>query len=1042
MSYATQSDPRLPTGTVTYLLADIEGSVRLWEGQTAEMGDALARHDQIVGNSIDEHGGYRPIEQGEGDSFLAVFMRATDALACALDLQRRLRAEPWPGSDPIKVRMAMHTGEAQLRGGIHYVGRAVNRCARLRDMTTGGQVVLSQSTYELAIDRLPEGASLRHLGSHRLRDLERPERVWQLIHPDLPSEFPPLRSLDAMPNNLPLQLTSFIGRQSEIAKVKELLENVRLVTITGAGGCGKTRLALQIAADLMDEYPDGAWLVDLAPLSEPELVAQAVLSTLGVQEEQFIGVFESLIRGVGGRKMLIVLDNCEHLISSCASLAEAMLKRCPNLIFLATSREPLGVPGENPWRVPSLALPDDEEELEPLATFESVQLFADRASSSRPNFRLTDENAPSVAAICRRLEGIPLAIELAAARIRALTPQQICDGLNDRLRLLAGGARTTVPRHQTLQASVDWSYDLLSDPERLLFRRMSVFAGGFTLEAAEEICAGGDLESYQVLDILFQLVDKSLVSMEEQDDVARYRLLGTIRQYGSEKLESSGEGPNVHEKHRDYFLRLAEEAAPHLTTRGQDEWLTRLQAERDNLRAALRWGEQKGASEAQLRMVCALLFFWMIRGHGREGRRWLEGALGGADDAPPIFRAEALWALGHILYGVFDIPRAVSRAQESLSLAQELGDKRAVARAQDLLGWIGTFVGGLPMAKPLFDEAVELARASGDEWTLAHALQGLGNMYLWNGDPAQARRYLEESIVVAERAGDRFSLRGASVWLGGAAMWQGEFRKGKALLEEAVAGAREAMDRNYLTTGLYFLGPTLLMLGDYDGARAAGEELLTIGREAGNPVIESGALFVLGAVSAAGGDATKACDLFSEALELMRPMGQPFFEALFLISLSTAEMAAGSIEAARRHMEEALQKARRVRIKWILGKCHWIEARLARVEGDPAKGEEPGRLALALQREIGDKMGIVDSLEALAAIKSLLGDPEQAVILYGAAQSIREEVGYGRFLPERPVFESDLEAIRSTLGSDRFEAAWSRGISMRTGEAVQYVLGD
>ncbi|MGH9198551.1 MAG: ATP-binding protein, partial [Acidimicrobiia bacterium] len=347
MAVVKPADAKVPTGTVTYILADIEGSVRLWEGQTAQMGDALSRLDEVVTETVEKHHGFKPIEQGEGDSFLAVFTRASDAVECALEIQQRIRAEPWPGEQPLKVRMALHTGEAQLRGGIHYVGRAINRCARIRGMAWGGQVVLSQSTYELVLDRLPEGASLKHLGSHRLRDLERPERTWQLIHSDIPTEFPPLRSLDTLPNNLPLQLTSFVGRENEIAQVTSLLDSARLVTITGAGGCGKTRLALQVAAELLEEYPDGVWLVDLAPISDPDLVIHAVASTLSVPQEQFVGILESIVRAIGARKILVILDNCEHVVASTASLAEKLLRRNPALKVLATSREPLGIPGEN-----------------------------------------------------------------------------------------------------------------------------------------------------------------------------------------------------------------------------------------------------------------------------------------------------------------------------------------------------------------------------------------------------------------------------------------------------------------------------------------------------------------------------------------------------------------------------------------------------------------------------------------------------------------------------------------------------------------------
>ncbi len=530
----------LPTGTVTLLLADVEGSTRLWETQPEEMTAAVARLDQAVAGAIAAHGGIRPVEQGEGDSFVIAFARASDAVACALDLQRAPLA-------PIKLRIGLHTGEVRLRDEGNYIGPTINRTARLRDLAHGGQTVLSGATEPLVVDQLPPGVGLTELGTHPLRDLPRPERVVQLCHPDLRNDFPPLRTAaTVVSHNLPVQLTSFVGRQAEMKSLREALAGNRLVTLTGAGGAGKTRLAVHVAAELAGEFGDGVCYVDLAPITHPDLVPVTAARALGLPDQPGRSTMDTLLRFVRDRQMLVVLDNCEHLLDASAALVVALLGGAPGLTLLATSREPLGVTGEATWQVPSLSLADD-----------AIELFADRARLARTDFTITDDNSAAVAEICRRLDGMPLAIELAAARVRALSLTEIVDGLHDRFRLLTGGSRTAVRRQQTLRASVDWSHALLTDTERILFRRLAVFLGGFDLEAAQAVAGAGDIERYQVLDQLTLLVDKSLVVAENTGGPTRYRLLETVRQYALEKLGESGEADAVRSRHCDYYTSMA-----------------------------------------------------------------------------------------------------------------------------------------------------------------------------------------------------------------------------------------------------------------------------------------------------------------------------------------------------------------------------------------------------------------------------------------------------------------------------------------------------
>ena len=497
-----------PARTLTFLLTDVEGSSRLWQDHPGTASAALERRQQIISDSTSCHGGTLPLEQGEGDSSVSVFARATDAAACALDIQQLLAAESWPSGAEVRVRIALHTGEVDLRPDGTYQGAVLNRCARLRSIGHGGQTLVSQAAHEVLVDGLADDVRLRDLGVHRLRDLARPEHVWQLCHRGRTDTFPPLSSVEAVANNLPVPLTSFVGRDAEIDAVCTLVGESRLVTLTGAGGCGKTRLALAVAAGVADEHPDGICWVDLAPLSDASLVPAALAGVLGVPESPMEPITDTVVGYLSRRRALVGLDNCEHLIEACAALAATLIEDCAGVTVLATSRELLGLAGEKAWAVPPLSLPDDGV----FATSESVQLFVDRARSSRPNFALTDENVPTVAEICIRLDGIPLAIELAAARTRLLTVGEIAEGLADRFHLLTGGGRSALPRQRTLEGSVDWSHDLLDRSEQAVFRRLAVFAGGFTLNEAEAVCASNEITAQRVLDLLSTLVDRSLSS--------------------------------------------------------------------------------------------------------------------------------------------------------------------------------------------------------------------------------------------------------------------------------------------------------------------------------------------------------------------------------------------------------------------------------------------------------------------------------------------------------------------------------------------------
>jgi predicted ATPase/class 3 adenylate cyclase len=826
----------LPSSTVTFLFTDIEGSTRLWEQHPEPMRAALARHDALAAAVIDQHAGTLVKSRGEGDSLFAVFARPTDALAAACALQQALVAEPWPVETPLRVRLALHTGEADQRGGDFY-GAAVNRCARLRSIAHGGQVLLSQAIADPVREHLPAGTSLRDLGSHRLKDLQQPEHLYQLLHPALPADFPPLRSLEAFAHNLPRQLTNFIGREKEMAEVKQLLATTSLLTLTGSGGCGKTRLALQVAAEVLETYAEGVWLVELAALADPALVPQTVATALGLREEPGRPLTATLADYLRARSLLLVLDNCEHLLAASAQLTDTLLRAAPHLRVLTSSREGLGIAGELTYRVPSLSLPDPRSVplAERLAEYEAVRLFLDRARFSRPGFSLTRENAAAVAQVCQRLDGIPLAIELAAARVKALSVEQIAARLDDRFRLLTGGSRTALPRQQTLRALIDWSYDLLFEPERTLLRRLSVFAGGWTLEAAEAVCTSKDLEAWEVLDLLTTLVEKSLVVYEEQDE-PRYRLLETVRQYARDRLLEAGEGEAVRQRHLRFFLRWAEEVEPKLRSE-QVAWLERLEKEHDNLRTALEWcntGENGG--EARLRLASAMFGFWWMRGHLSEGREQFADALSGTEVlGPTAARATALNLAGRLLRLFGDYAAARALHEEALAISRTLVDMKGIASSLDQLG------------------------------TVAH----------YEGNYGSARLLLEEGLSIWRELGDRQGIAGSLLSLGTLAYLQGDYGPARALLEESLAFFREVNNKGNVAYLLNFLGNVARAEGNYPLARSFYEEDLALVRELGHKFGMQGVLDAFAQLAAAEGQPKRAARLMGAAEALREALHTP-----------------------------------------------------------------------------------------------------------------------------------------------------------------------
>jgi predicted ATPase/class 3 adenylate cyclase/DNA-binding CsgD family transcriptional regulator len=1003
----------LPTGTVTLLLADVEGSTRLWETQPEEMTAAVALLDRTVSAVITSHNGVRPVEQGEGDSFVVAFARASDAVACALNLQRAPLV-------PIRLRIGVHTGEIQRRDEGNYIGPTINRTARLRDLAHGGQTVLSGTTGDLVADRLPPDVWLTDLGTHPLRDLLRPVRVVQLCHPDLNNDFPPLRApKPVVAHNLPVQLTSFVGRGEQISDVRHILADNRLVTLTGAGGAGKTRLAVQIAAQIAGEFGDGALYVDLAAITDPDIVPVAVARALGLPDQPGRSTMDTLTRFLRDQQMLVVLDNCEHLLDASAALIVALFGACPGLTLLATSREPIGVAGEVSWRVPSLSLGD-----------EAIELFSDRARRARPDFRV-DGDAVAVAEICRRLDGMPLAIELAAARVRALSVTEILGSLHDRFRLLTGGARTAVRRQQTLRASVDWSHALLTEPERSLFRRLGVFLGGFDLQAAQAVGASTSVEQYQVMDQLSLLVDKSLVVADEVWGTMRYRLLETVRQYALEKLGESSEADAVRNRHRDHYTERAADLGSLM--RGGDERLNDwADVEIDNLRAAFTWSHESADFEHALQLASSLQPLWLTRGRIREGLTWFDAVL--TDDphhlgVAPVVHARALADRAVLVASRGAYDSMDQTAQQALAIARELDDPALLARALTACGGIAAY--DAKTARPYLTEAIELARALGDRWTLSQALGWLAYAADTAGEPIVARAAAEEGRQLADAIGDHFQSRRCRHRLGLAQAMQGELSESIAQFREVAIEADAAHDLLSRVGSLLNGAQMLAYHGDTSAAQATIDAAFETVAEV-SEFMEGWAYAVVAITGLAAGDVAAATDASEAAWQ--RLSVQRDLAAINLNPMSEVALARGDLVAARRWADDAVSTM----TGWHLATALTTRARVAIAQGEPAQAERDAYDALACAATTGSQLALPDIFECLAGLAGQAGTHRQAAQHFGAADTLRQRTGAARYKIHDADYRASVAAVRNAMGQQDFDTAWTEGTALSAEEAITY----
>ncbi|HEV8065338.1 MAG TPA: adenylate/guanylate cyclase domain-containing protein [Acidimicrobiales bacterium] len=1014
----------VPSGTVTLLFTDIEGSTKLWESEPAEMADALRRHEAILRAAIESPGGY--LFKTNGDAFCASFSTPSAAVEAVTSAQRSLTSEEWPTSQPLRVRMGLHSGVCEERDG-DYFGPAVNRAARLTALAHGGQVLVSGATAELLFDSLAEGVELTDLGRHRLKDLGRPEHLFQLGATDLLDRFPPLASLDSpkVPNNLPAQMTTFVGRHGEIASLRSLIADHRLVTLTGAGGVGKSRLALQLAAEIVDGPADGVWWVELGPLGDPDRVAGAVAAVLGFREEQDRPLLGTLAGQLRDMDLVLVIDNCEHVLDATGSLIEALLLAAPRLRVVATSRESLGLAGETAWRVPSL-----EEG-------GAVELFIDRAGEARPGWRADVEATETIAHICRRLDGLPLAIELAAARTRMMNPVRIAAGLDDRFRLLTGGSRTAVPRQQTLEASVSWSHALLAEEERALLRRLSVFAGGFTLEGAEATCADGALvEEYAVLDLVSRLVDKSLIAFDE--NTGRYRLVETIAQFARERLVEAEEMAAIRLAHLSFYLDYAEQVEPLLVGGNGPTLLAQLELERDNLTVALEWAENSGADESLLRLVTALALFWVLRGHTADGGRWFSRALA-HDDGPSVVRARALWGAAYVAIYGDDHETGDLCAPRALAMARDLDDPWTIARATNAYNYIALWRGPA-QARADLARGVEMARSIGDWFAVADGLKMSTIAWQVEDDHDGAVADCEELLAVAKRLDNKFY----EAWyhnvqaLG--ALRRGEVVRARDECERSLELSRAVGDPSTAGVTLAWLGEVEALTGHHDEARARFETFLQRARATGGDQGFPFALLNLMTLLVGCGEADTAALLLGPLVARLRAEATrlPMIFAWALAVYGSALAGSDDEQAAQEALAEAERIAATANNPWLSGLVHHHLAQLATRQDNAERAEDLHHHALAIRQAHGLRPGVTESLEALAGLAVRRQEPTEAVRILAAVDRLRTELGFARWPTDQALYDGHLQSARTQLDEAGFAAAWAEGHLLGIDDVVSY----
>lgn len=791
----------IPSGKVTFLFTDIEGSTKLAQKDSNAYLSSLEKHHEILYDVIDSNNGF--VFKIVGDSFCCAFSKPEDAVNAAIKTQIRLGTADW-GSSEIKVRMGIHSGDAEFVNQDYSGYVTLSRSQRIMSVAHGGQILLTQEVYDAVKDNLESNISFKDFGERKMKDILLPEHVYQLVAENIPSEFPPLKSQDARQNNLPSSLTEFIGRRKEINEIKKLFPKIRLLSLIGAGGTGKTRLAIQLVTELIDEFDNGVWIIEFSPVTDPELVVKEISSVLNLKEDPGTDLMESLKEFLKDKKILLLFDNSEHLLNKCAQIAENLLSYCPGLKIISTSREPFNSKGETLYRIPPLSIPDKikNESFEILAEYESVKFFLERANSINPNFILTEENIYTVAEICKKLDGIPLAIELAAKRVNVLSAEKILERLNDRFRLLTGGSATALPRQKTLKALIDWSYDLLSPAEQLLLQRLAIFMGGWTLEAAEEICSDDSIDQYEILDLMTGLHDKSLITYKDNEKNGRYGILESIKYYALEKIKDS---TSDFQKHLDYFLNLSSYPKQKLKKLGLMQWLELVEPELDNIRSNIQWATENNPVES-VRLVINAFDFWLNKGYLQEGYETSFKVSEMVHPEDNKLKADLYYRIARFCYELGKIDELAKYSEEALNLYREINDKEGIVRTLNTLGLKYYTELDYNNASKLNEEALSISKEINSKDDIANSLYNLSFPVVNLGDYERSIELKEEALKISrEIKNDHFTARALLSLSVTYSRNTGEIRKAELYSEESLKISRRLNDNYLISVNLVHL---------------------------------------------------------------------------------------------------------------------------------------------------------------------------------------------------------------------------------------------
>lgn len=986
------------SGIFTFLFTDIEGSTLLAQKFPKSLSIALEAHNNILREAVESNNGH--VFDTNGDAFCCAFVDAVDAVRASVDIQRNLASFQWKDA-VIKVRIGIHCGKAEWNGK-NYMGYiTLARTARIMSAAYGEQILISEETVRSMQEKYEKDTGFRDLGERRLKDLIQPIKLFQVSAPELRIDFPPLKTLDARPNNLPVQLTSFIGKQQEMIFVRDLLAQTHLLTLTGTGGAGKTRLAMQLGADVIDEFADGVWIVELASLLEPELLPDVVTQTLRISQQTSENVMHTLIEYLRDKELLLILDNCEHLIHAAAEFTQDLLKKIPKLKIIATSREALRIDGEQCHRILSLGIPnpDDKDTPEQLTQFESVRLFIERALSVNQNFRVNNNNAPALAQICFQLDGIPLAIELAAARTKALSVEQISERLSNRFHLLTGGRRTSLPRQQTLRALIDWSYDLLTVVEKTLWNRLSIFSGGWTLDSAEEICSDEKIESCEVIDLMTLLVEKSIVIFNEEK--RRFRMLETIKQYGDEKLRESGEHSIFADKHLKYFAEFAVAASKELRGSKHAQTIALLESESGNVEKCLLWAvESSNMSEAH-KLTGAMGYYWQLRGHYSEALRWLTVV---TQTRPAMIDPVYCRVLSH--KGNFhrlksNFENANKYLLESLELSREIGDESGVTDTVNRLGINEYDQGRFEGAIKYYEENLAVFMKNGDKHGISKTLNNLGNTASNLGDDEKAMRYYEESLVLRRELNDILGIGITLNNVGILAFERGEYDKAIVLLKESLQVRKEMSDMEGTVICLVNLGHTVYNRGDFDEAKEYYDESLRVYEDMGERSGFSESYYNLGKVEYAKNQIDIAEEHFESGLKIATELKSDSLIAVNLFGLGKTSSRKGKIDEAKQYYYDSL----------------------------------------TLYRDMGNRKDIDLNLLRMSELFCTIGNYPNAARLLGF---VKEEFLERKkiVLPkaEQPAYDETLKNLKEKMNADDFAKSFEEGKGLGFERAIELAL--